>query len=137
MFELHPQLANDTVEVTRFDLCQVLLMNDRQYPWLVLVPERPDLRDLDDLAEADRAVALAEIMRASQALKTLHRPDKMNVAALGNAVPQLHIHIIARFTTDAAWPRPVWGAKPMQPYDSAAMEAALADLREALGAGGR
>lgn len=135
MFELHGQLAKDTVEVTRFDLCQVLLMDDRQYPWLVLVPQRPGLRDLHDLAEDDRPVALAEIMRASEALQRLHAPDKMNVAALGNAVPQLHIHVIARFTGDPAWPRPVWGVHPMQPYDDAGLDAALAGLRTQLAQG--
>lgn len=135
MFELHPQLGKDTHEVARFDLCRVLLMDDRQYPWLVLVPERPDLRDLHDLAETDREVALAEIMRASEAMQRLYSPDKMNVAALGNAVPQLHIHVIARFTTDPAWPKPVWGVHPMQPYDDGALDSVLADLRDALGEG--
>lgn len=132
MFELDPQLAQDTVDVTRFDLCRVLLMNDRQYPWLVLVPERPNLRDLHDLDELDRPVALAEIMRASEAMATLHRPDKMNVAALGNAVPQLHIHVIARFTDDPAWPKPVWGVRAMQAYGDAELDSVLADLRRVL-----
>ena len=135
MFELHPQLAADTVEVTRFDLCRVLLMNDRQYPWLILVPERSGLRDLHDLAPADRPMALAEIMRASQTLAALHAPDKMNVAALGNAVPQLHIHVIARFATDPAWPRPAWGVRPVQPYGEEALASALVRLRDALGSG--
>lgn len=134
MFELHPQLAADTIEVTRFGLCRVLLMNDRQYPWLILVPERPGLRDLHDLAAADRPQALAEIMRASEALERFHAPDKMNVAALGNAVPQLHIHVIARFTADPAWPRPVWGVHPTQPYGADELASALAGLREALDA---
>lgn len=134
MFELHPQLAADTVPVAEWPLCQVLLINDATYPWLVLVPARPDLRDLDDLPQADLALATGEIVKASRALKTLYNPAKINVAALGNMVPQLHIHVIARFEEDAAWPKPVWGVAPAQPYGPDALRARLSELREAFAA---
>lgn len=133
MFALHEKLAADTVEVVRLDVCRVLLMNDATYPWLVLVPEREGLRDLHDLAPADHAPLMAEISLASKALAVLHAPDKINVAALGNVVPQLHVHVIARFATDAAWPRPVWGVVPAKPYGEAALDHALRRLGSAFG----
>lgn len=115
-FELHPKLADDTLEVTELPLCHVRLMDDATYPWLVLVPAVEDLRDLHDLPEDKDAVLMAEIRAASNALRQLHQPDKINVAALGNQVPQLHIHVIARLTSDPAWPGPIWGKVPAQPY---------------------
>jgi len=131
MFQLHPQLAADTVPVATWALCEVLLINDSNYPWLVLVPARAGMRDLDDLAPEDQARATAEINRASKALKALFAPDKINVAALGNMVPQLHIHVIARFAHDPAWPQPVWGAVPASPYAPGEMDARVAVLRDA------
>ena len=130
MFRLHERLAADTVEVLRWPLNRVLLMNDRTYPWLILVPERPGLKDLHDLAVTDHIQAMAEISRASRALQHLCRPDKINVAALGNMVPQLHIHVIARFASDPAWPRPVWGVQPAEPYNEAEIKATLARLKD-------
>src|SRR6185369_2129562 len=109
-FSLHPTLARDTVEVARLPLCRVLLMNDRRFPWLILVPEREDAREIVDLAPADRAVLIEKIAQASAALHSLFQPDKLNVGALGNVVPQLHVHVIARFATDPAWPGPVWSS---------------------------
>ena len=116
MFTLDPHLAADTVALARWPLCRVLLMNDANYPWLILVPERPGLRDLDELAGADRVAVMDEIARACSALRTMVKPHKLNVASLGNAVPQLHIHVIARFPNDPAWPKPVWGVIPAKPY---------------------
>ncbi len=136
MYALHSQLAEETVPVCDLDLCRVLLSRDATYPWLVLSPRREGLRDLHDLSEADGLTALAEIRRCSQALVDLFGPDKMNIAALGNQVPQLHIHIIARFTTDPAWPGPVWGKVPPAPYDEAARDALIGRLRKALGQSG-
>jgi diadenosine tetraphosphate (Ap4A) HIT family hydrolase len=121
-FSLHPTLARDTVEVARLPLCRVLLMNDRRFPWLILVPEREDAREIVDLAPADRAVLIEEIAQASDALRRLYRPDKLNVGALGNIVPQLHVHVIARFTADPAWPGPVWGSGTPQPYQEIEIE---------------
>ena len=128
-FQLHERLAEDTVEVARWTLSQVLLMNDSHYPWLVLVPQRPGLRDFDDLAEADLPVMTGEILRASRLLEDSFQPFKINVAALGNQVPQLHVHVIARFETDPAWPAPVWGVRPPEPYDPEALAERLAILR--------
>ena len=136
MYALHPQLANETVPVCDLDLCRVLLSKDATYPWLVLSPRREGLRDLHDINEEDGIAALEEIRRCSRALVDLFRPDKMNVAALGNQVPQLHIHIITRFTTDPAWPGPVWGKVPPAAYDNAARDALIGRLRAALGQGG-
>ena len=130
-FDLHPQLAGDTVEVDRWACCRVLLMNDAAYPWLIVVPQRPELRELHDLSTDDLAHVSAEIVRASRAMERLFEPVKMNVAALGNQVPQLHIHIIARFEDDPAWPNPVWGTAPAAPYEAGALAERLAALRGA------
>ncbi len=120
-FQLDRRLAADTHRVARWALSSVLLMDDATYPWLILVPERPDLKDLHDLAPMDLTALCDEMVRASRALQALFRPDKINVAALGNQVPQLHVHVIARFVGDAAWPKPVWGAVPPQRYTAEAL----------------
>ena len=133
VFQLDERLRADTIEVDRWDLSLVLLMNDANYPWLILVPQRPNLRDFHDLVGPDLLRLTAEIVRASNRLIALfpdaHKPAKMNVAALGNQVPQLHVHVIARFTDDPAWPKPVWGAVPPQPYSEAALKQRLKRLR--------
>lgn len=131
-FTLHPRLEADTVPVISLGLSRVLLMQDRRFPWLILVPEKPALRDLHDLTLDDQITAMAEIDATSRALSALHSPDKMNVAALGNMVPQLHIHVIARFTADAAWPGPVWGVGEAEAYDGAALAVVLDALRAEL-----
>ena len=130
-FDLHPQLAADTLEVDRWACCRVLLINDATYPWLILVPQRPGLRDFHELSAGDLALATDEIVRASQALEQLFQPVKINVAALGNMVPQLHIHVIARFEDDPAWPKPVWGVAPAVPYGAAELAGRLEALRGA------
>lgn len=129
-FDLHPALARDTVEVARLPLCRVLLMKDRRFPWLVLVPERESVREIHELAATDRAELIEEIARASEVLERLFRPDKLNVGALGNVVPQLHVHVVARFAADSAWPGPVWGSGPAVGY----MDDELEALRERLAA---
>jgi diadenosine tetraphosphate (Ap4A) HIT family hydrolase len=131
-FALHETLAADTVEAARWPLCHVLLMNDSRYPWLILVPARAEMTALHDLDPADQAVLMTEIDRASRALTGLYAPDKINIGALGNLVPQLHIHVVARFRSDDAWPGPVWGAHPSRPYAADTLENALAGLRQAL-----
>jgi diadenosine tetraphosphate (Ap4A) HIT family hydrolase len=133
-FELHTQLAADTAFVSDAPLCRVLLMNDANFPWLILVPRRAGLRDYHNLSPHDLDVANNEIVKASRALTALYKPDKINVAALGNVVPQLHIHVIARFTDDVAWPKPVWSVAPERPYTPEALEARLDELRRAIGA---
>jgi diadenosine tetraphosphate (Ap4A) HIT family hydrolase len=115
-FELHPQLAADTIQVIDWPICRVLLMNDARFPWLILVPRKADLRDFDDVSPADKSAFYAEIERASQILRAATSAKKMNVAALGNMVPQLHVHVVARFSNDEAWPAPVWGVGKAVPY---------------------
>jgi diadenosine tetraphosphate (Ap4A) HIT family hydrolase len=135
-FALHPTLARDTVEVARLPLCRVLLMNDRRFPWLILVPERGErdsVREIYELAVVDRAELIEEIARASEVLKRLFQPDKLNVGALGNIVPQLHVHIVARTATDPAWPGPVWGSGTPVPYEENGLEAVRGRLAAALG----
>ena len=131
-FTLDPQLAADTVPVKDFALCSVLLNDDANYPWLILVPRRPGMVELIDLNDADRTTLWGEIAQASRALKGVTKCHKLNVAQLGNQVAQLHIHIIAREKTDAAWPGPVWGKAPRKAYDAAARERLVAELRNKL-----
>jgi len=133
MFALDPRLAADTVPVTELSLCRVLLMNDRRFPWAILVPARPGLTEITDLAEADRALLMGEIAAASEALTSLYAPEKINVGALGNIVRQLHVHVVARNPGDAAWPGPVWGHGAAEPYAPAALDRARAALSRALG----
>jgi diadenosine tetraphosphate (Ap4A) HIT family hydrolase len=127
---LHPTLARDTVEIAVLPLCRLLLMNDRRFPWMILVPERETAREIHELAPADRAELVEEIARVSEALARAFQPDKLNVGALGNVVPQLHIHVVARFAGDSAWPGPVWGSGAAVPYG----ESELSDVRERLAA---
>lgn len=108
-FALHPQLAADTFFVQELPLCRLVAMDCRALPWLILVPRVAGARELIDLSETEQQQLMREIARVSALLKQEFRPDKINVAALGNMVPQLHVHVLARFTTDAAWPKPVWG----------------------------
>ncbi|MCG3171002.1 MAG: hypothetical protein CALGDGBN_02574 [Pseudomonadales bacterium] len=134
-FELHPALAADCAVVGDLPLCRVLLMGDRNYPWLILVPRRPGLREIHDLAPADLARFWAESALLGRALMAHFGGHKLNVAALGNVVPQLHVHHIVRFTGDPAWPRPVWGVVPAVRYTDAERDACCAVLRELLGVG--
>ena len=115
-FELHAKLAADTVFVADWTLSRVLLMNDARYPWLVLVPRRMGAVEIFDLDAPDRAVLIEEIARAGDGLKRLSSAFKINVGALGNLVPQLHVHVVARRPGDAAWPGPVWGQGTAAPY---------------------
>lgn len=131
-FTLHPQLARDSLPIGDLTLCQLRLINDASFPWLLLVPKRADIGELIELDEADRAVLMQEITAVSQALKTLTGCDKLNVAALGNMVPQLHIHVIARFKGDPAWPKPVWGQVPARPYAEAVAADLISQLRRLL-----
>jgi diadenosine tetraphosphate (Ap4A) HIT family hydrolase len=131
-FAIDPQLAQDTTLVGDLPLSRVLLMNDSRFPWLILVPRRAGLVELIDLDEAGYGTLMAEVRAAAAALRDLLAPHKLNVAALGNAVRQLHVHVIARSRDDAAWPRPVWGAGTGTPYDEAVRAAFVADLRRAL-----
>jgi diadenosine tetraphosphate (Ap4A) HIT family hydrolase len=131
-FTLHPQLAADTVPLVELDLSSVLLMDEPAWPWLVLVPQRPALREIVDLDEAARHTLMDEIAWASTALQRLFNPDKLNVGALGNMVPQLHVHVIARRIGDHAWPGPVWGSKARDRHAPAALAERAMLLRREL-----
>jgi diadenosine tetraphosphate (Ap4A) HIT family hydrolase len=127
-FALDPQLATDSLPVAELALSAARLMRDANYPWLLLVPRRPALVEIIDLDETDRQLLMREIARASQALRDTVACDKLNVAALGNSVRQLHVHVIARRRDDAAWPKPIWGAAPPLPYAAGEAEALAARL---------
>ncbi len=131
-FTLHPQLDKDTFTVGQLDLCSVLLMNDVNFPWLILVPQVPDIREMHELTPGDQQQLVREITLASNRLQRLANADKMNVAALGNMVPQLHVHVIARFETDAAWPGPVWGKVAAAPYTNEGAAEFIGSLRPLL-----
>jgi diadenosine tetraphosphate (Ap4A) HIT family hydrolase len=135
-WSLHPQLAADTVPVGDLALTRVLLANDANYPWLILVPRLPGLVDLIDLEENAQVQCLSEIAAAARALKAITECDKLNIAALGNQVPQLHVHVIARRHSDAAWPKPVWGAVKATAYEATAMRGLIAALRRRLALAG-
>ncbi|MBE7638605.1 HIT domain-containing protein [Sneathiella sp. P13V-1] len=109
MFELHPQLAADTVLIKKLELSRVLLSKDSRFPWLILVPEIDGAKDLHALALQDYQIVCNEIRAVASKIQEALNPDKMNFASLGNMVPQLHIHIVARWKEDAAWPAPIWG----------------------------
>ena len=131
-FALDPRLADTTTPVGDLPLCRVLLTDDRRFPWLLLVPRRAEVRELADLDGADRHHLMDEIHAASEILRRLYHPAKLNVAAIGNKVPQLHVHVIARQTDDALWPETVWGS-PAEPYGHPALAARRAELAEAFG----
>ena len=132
MFELHPQLARDCHLVGDLTLCRVLLMDDANYPWTILVPRRDSVREICELSEADQLQLMRESSQLARAMQTLFHPDKLNIAALGNRVPQLHLHHVARTTNDPAWPDPVWGRVLRQPYDAGRARELVASLAVAL-----
>jgi diadenosine tetraphosphate (Ap4A) HIT family hydrolase len=129
---LDPLLERDTFSIGDMPLCHVLLINDANYPWVLLVPRRRGVIELTELDYIEQAQLIGEIAQAARSLKVLTACDKINVAALGNVVPQLHVHVIARSRLDAAWPRPVWGAVPARPYEDAAKQKLLGALRQRL-----
>ena len=131
-FALDPRLAADTRPVASLPLCDVRLMNDARYPWLVLVPRRAGLVEIADLHEDEQAVLWQEVNRAAAALRAVAPCDKLNLGALGNIVRQLHVHVVARVEGDAAWPGPVWGHGQAATYDGKQLGTLLASLRQAL-----
>lgn len=130
-FTLHPNLAQDGIMVGRFALSRVLLINDANYPWFVLVPARAGIADTIDLTADDHAALWAESRIFGHAIMTAFAGDKLNVASLGNITPQLHIHHIVRYKGDQAWPGPVWGAHPMRAYTDDELDAAREKLQGA------
>ncbi|ALV29881.1 HIT domain-containing protein [Pannonibacter phragmitetus] len=134
-FDLNPRLEGDSLHVTDLPLCAVRLMKDANYPWVLLVPRHSDLIEIIDLSEEDRLQLMREIARVSEALRAITACEKLNVGALGNMVSQLHLHIIARFHEDPAWPGPVWGAVPAKPYEPGVAEDLINRLRAELDTG--
>ena len=131
-FALDERLAADTEPVATLALSDLRLMNDARFPWLILVPRRPNATELTDLDEPDRMRLMAEVAAVSQALRTATNCDKLNVGALGNIVRQLHIHVVARSCGDAAWPGPVWGAGEPVAYCAEARDRLIELIRIAL-----
>jgi diadenosine tetraphosphate (Ap4A) HIT family hydrolase len=131
-FHLHPKLSADTTEIADWGLSRVLLMNDARYLWIILVPRRASLSEIHDLKHSERMVLIEEINRASAGLKAATNAAKINIGALGNLVPQLHIHVVARREGDTAWPGPVWGRGAAVAYEegvkAALIEKLLANL---------
>ena len=113
---LHPRLKADSIFLKDLELCHLLLINDSNYPWLALVPNRENIREFHDLIPEEQVLLMLEITQTSRILQNIFNPFKINVAALGNVVPQLHVHVIGRFENDPAWPKPVWGVVPAKPY---------------------
>lgn len=128
MAELHPRLAQDCELLGRFSLSRLLLMNDCHYPWFILVPDREGIREIHELSSADQHQLLDESVALSRAITDAFDPDKLNIAALGNLVPQLHVHHVARYRDDPAWPGPVWGAHAAKAYDEPARAAVIEAL---------
>lgn len=132
MFELHERLEADTVELLDLPLCRVLLMKDARYPWVILVPRQNGLKELHELSEGDGQLLWQEIKATSKLMEGSFDCDKVNVGALGNMVPQLHIHVIARTIGDAAWPGPVWGVGQAEAYTNDAQEQVINTLKTGL-----
>ncbi len=132
-FELDARIDRDSALIKKLDLCQLRIQNDSRWPWLVMVPERPGMTEIFELSPADQALLLAEVTRVGAALKQVTGATKINTAAIGNIVRQLHVHVIARFEGDANWPGPVWGFGQAVPYaDAERQKIFLEKLVEAL-----
>jgi len=116
LFQLHAKLNQDCINLGRFDLCQLLMMNDNQYPWFILVPQIDNIKEIYQLTNTDRLTLCEESNYLAENLATLYNADKMNIAAIGNLVPQLHIHHVVRYQNDIAWPAPIWGKFTAIPY---------------------
>ena len=127
-FQLHPRLAADTSFVADWPLCRVLLMNDARYFWLVLVPRQGGLTEITEMTLEGRAQLMEEAARAGRILKQAGAA-KLNIGALGNMLPQLHVHVVRRNPGDPAWPGPVWGHSPAVPYDAVALTARITLVR--------
>ncbi|WP_052481037.1 HIT domain-containing protein [Gilvimarinus agarilyticus] len=132
MFALDHRLVDDTIIVGRFELSLVLLVKDANYPWCILVPERENVIELYHLSDTDQQQLTRESCQLAEVMNSLFDADKINIAALGNRVPQLHIHHVARFAEDAAWPAPIWGAQPVKPYEPELLQKRIVKLSDAL-----
>lgn len=135
MFKLDGQLASDCIAVGDFKLCTLLLLDDAQYPWFVLVPRREDITEVFQLSAADRAQLMDESCWLAEKLKDAFAADKMNIAALGNVVSQLHVHHVVRYRKDVAWPAPVWGKLPVVKCPQTLISERIGRLRAVLTGG--
>ncbi|MDI1278504.1 MAG: HIT domain-containing protein [Methylobacter sp.] len=133
IFQLHPRLEQDCIAIGRFELCRLLMMNDSQYPWFILVPERADLQEIYQLNKVERELLTEESSYLAENMAALYKADKMNIAAIGNIVPQLHIHHIVRYQVDKAWPAPVWGKFDAVPYTERQIADNLTRIKAQLG----
>jgi diadenosine tetraphosphate (Ap4A) HIT family hydrolase len=131
-FKLHPRLQSDTIEIGCFSLSRLLLMNDSQYPWFILVPMRVGMTEIYQLSEQDQIVLQQESNHLARQLAEIYSADKMNIAAIGNIVSQLHIHHIVRYKHDPVWPEPVWGKLKAIPYTALKIEEIKAQLEDVL-----
>jgi len=129
---LHSQLEADCLVLGRLELCHVLLMRDANYPWCILVPDREDITEIHHLNETDQLQLMHESVRLSHALESVFSPDKLNIASLGNVVPQCHVHHVVRYHSDVAWPGPVWGRVPAREYSAEALAEVTAAIKQAL-----
>ncbi|MEI7840419.1 MAG: HIT domain-containing protein [Methylococcaceae bacterium] len=127
-FQLHPQLQQDCFSIGKFELCQVLLVNDHQFPWFILVPQRNDIREIYQLNATDQLTLIQESSYLAEKLASIFNADKLNIAAIGNVVPQLHWHHVVRYQTDKAWPAPIWGKFAAVPYTEQQRNELLARL---------
>lgn len=134
IFQLNPRLEQDCITIGRFGLCRLLMMNDSQYPWFILVPERENVQEIYQLSNEERAVLTEESSYLAENLAALYKADKMNIAAIGNLVPQLHIHHVVRYRDDKAWPAPVWGKFAAEPYTDQQIAEHLARVTDRLNA---
>jgi len=132
MFELHPKLEEDSILVGRFSLSLLLLSRDANCPWCILVPERETVQEIHHLGLEDRQQLMVESCRLAEAMDDVFVPDKMNIGVLGNIVPQLHVHHVARFKADTAWPGPVWGAAESKPYSQKELDTITKRIKGAL-----
>jgi len=132
IFTLDERLEADTVHISDMDLCQIRMMKDANYPWVVMVPRVPDVREIHDLSDSDQSRLMTELANVSAVLEKAFQADKMNVGALGNIVPQLHVHVVARFHEDPAWPDPVWGKHPPAAYPDGDLEVWTEGLKKIL-----
>ena len=132
LFQLHPRLKADSIQLGRFELCQLLLMNDNQFPWFILVPKKTGVKEIYQLSKADRLLLTEESNYLAENLALLYKADKLNIAAIGNLVPQLHIHHIVRYQSDKAWPAPVWGKFEAISYTETQLITTIADIKSQL-----
>lgn len=132
MTTLHAQLEQDCIYLGKLQLCHLLLMNDSQYPWCILVPDRDAIREIYQLSEKDQVLLIRESSLLAAGMMAAFGGDKLNIGALGNLVPQLHIHHIVRYQTDPAWPAPVWGRMPPRAYSRETLQMTIRKLQQQL-----